>query len=545
GVYPGSHPDELQFIIDHSEATFIVAEDQEQVDKVLELKESLPRIVRVIYWDPKGLWNYDDPWLLDFEDLMDLGRAHEKAHPDDFDRVVEACRGDDLAALYYTSGTTGRPKGVMWTHQGLMSAGENIKDVVPPRKGDDLFCLAPLSWIPEVIMNLLPSMMSGAVVNFPEEPETVPQDLREIGYQIGFIGIQAIQAQISEVQVKIQGAGRLKRLTYDLFTPIALKINAMREKHESPSAWSRFLYFLGYWALYRHLQDNLGYKRARALLTGGSALAPDAFRYFRSIGIPLLNAYGLTEMNPISSQRPGMVSVESAGIAAEGTELRISDSGEVLARGPHMTAGYYKNPEATAELIDHEGWLHTGDAGFINEEGELVIIDRVKDLMTLIDGQVFSPMYIENKLKFSPYIREAVALGNGREFVAALVSIDFMSLGKWAEDNQVVYTTFTDLSQKAEVYELIQSEIVGRVNPDLPPESRIRKFTLLAKELDADDAELTRTRKLRRGFVGERYKEYIDALYGGLTEHTVSFTVKYQDGREASMKSQVRIVTLD
>lgn len=545
GAYPDSSPDELKYIIDHSDASFVVAEDQEQVDKFLELKDDLPKVDRVIYWDPSGLWNYDDPWLLDYGSLLDLGREYESRHPQAFDQAVQACQPEDLAALYYTSGTTGRPKGVMWTHRGLLAAGRNIVAAIPPQEGDDLFCLAPLSWIPEILMNLIPSMMSGAVVNFPEEPETVPQDLREIGYQIGFIGIQAIQAQISEIQVKIRGAGRLKRWTYDLFTPVALKANTMREQGKPIPVLLRFYYFCGYWALFRHLQDHLGYTRARALLTGGSALAPDAFRYFRSIGVPLLNAYGLTEMNPITSQRPGMVSVESAGIPSRDSEVKISEAGEVLARGPQMTAGYYKNPEATAELIDEDGWLHTGDAGFFNEDGELVIIDRVKDLMKLNKGNVFSPMYIENKLKFSPYIREAVALGNGRDFVGALVSIDYVSLGKWAEDHQIVYTTFTDLSQKDEVYDLIKEEVVGRVNPDLPPESRIEKFTLLAKELDADDAELTRTRKLRRSFVSERYKEYIDALYGGESEHTVAFTVKYQDGRETQMQSQVKIINVD
>ncbi|MBW1817953.1 MAG: AMP-binding protein [Deltaproteobacteria bacterium] len=545
GAYPDSNLDELKYIIDHSEATFVVAEDQEQVDKMIELKADLPNIKRVIHWDPKGLWNYDDPWLLGFEDLLAQGREYEDEHPKAFHQAVTSCKSEDLVALYYTSGTTGLPKGAMWTHRGLLAAGANILDVIPPREGDDLFCLAPLSWIPEILMNLIPSMMSGAVVNFPEEPETVPEDLREIGYQIGFIGIQAIQAQISEIQVKILGAGRLKRWTYDLFTPVGLKVNAMREQGKPiPFLW-RFLYFCGYWALYRPIQDSLGYKRARALLTGGSALAPDAFRYFRSIGIPLLNAYGLTEFNPIASQRPGMVSVESAGIASTGSEIKISETGEILARGPQMTIGYYKNPEATAELIDEDGWLHTGDAGFFNEDGELVIIDRVKDLMKLNNGQVFSPMYIENKLKFSPYIREAVSLGNDRDFVSALVSIDYVSLGKWAEDNQIVYTTFTDLSQKDEVYDLIKEEVVGRVNPDLPPESRIKKFTLLAKELDADDAELTRTRKLRRSFVAGRYKEYINALYGGQSEHTVAFTVKLQDGRETEMKSRVKIITVD
>lgn len=281
------------------------------------------------------------------------------------------------------------------------------------------------------------------------------------------------------------------------------------------------------------------------MVTGGSALAPEAFRYFHALGIPLFNAYGQTEMNPITAQKPGTLNVESAGVGLANCEVKISSEGEVLARGTNMSVGYYKDPEATKRMIDEEGWLHTGDAGFLNKDGELVIIDRVKDLMKLKSGAVFSPMYIENKLKFSPYIREAVALGHEREFVAALVSIDYVSVGKWAEDSSIVYTTFTDLSQKAEVYELIKQEIIKGVNSALPDESKIKRFTLLAKELDADDAELTRTRKLRRSFVAERYSQYIEALYGNQKEHTVAFRVKYQDGRETEMRTIVKIITLD
>ena len=545
GVYPDSHPDEAKYIIDHSETSFVVAEDQEQVDKILELKDELPNVKAVIYWDPKGLWNYNYPWLMDFEDVLAMGREFEREHPGSFEDRLEECEEEDLAALYYTSGTTGMPKGVMWTHKGLVISGHRVAEIYSPKEGDDLFCLAPMAWIAEIINNLLPSMMSGAVVNFPEEPETIPSDLREIGYQVGYVGIKGVEAQISEVQVKIMGAGWLKKLTYNLFLPVGIKVNSLREQGKEINLLQRFLYFVGYWVLFRHLQDHLGYKRARILLTGGSALAPDAFRYFRAIGIPLLNAYGMTECNPITAQTPGSLSVESAGSVTSGVEVKISPEGEVLAKSSSMTKGYYKNPEATNNLIDEEGWLHTGDAGFFNDDGELVIIDRVKDLMKLNSGDVFSPMYIENKLKFSPYIGEVVALGHERDFVAALVSIDYGTMGKWAEDHQIIYTTFTDLSQKDEIYDLVKSEILDRVNPDLPQESRIKKFTLLAKELDPDDAELTRTRKLRRAFVGDRYKEYIDALYGGQSEHTVSFMVKFQDGRETEMRSLVKIISLD
>lgn len=544
GCYPDSQPNEIKYVVDHSEATFVICEDQEQVDKLLELKPQFSNIGQVIYWDPKGLWSYKDPWLMDFEEVSALGRNFEQENPGTFEQGLEECNEDDLAAIYYTSGTSGLPKGVMWTHRALVAASECILTINLPREGDDLFCLSPLAWIPELMTNILPSMVCGAIVNFPEEPETVPIDLREIGYQVGFVGIRAIEAQISQIQVKIRGAGWLKRFTYDLFMPWGFRISDLKARGKRPNLLWRLFYLMGYWALFRHLQDHLGYKRSRVLVTGGASLAPDAFNFIHAIGIPLLNAYGLTEMNPISSQKLGMLKGESVGLPVINVEMKISPEGEVLARGPNMSMGYYKDPERTKQIIDEEGWLHTGDAGFINREGELVIIDRVKDLMKLIRGVVFSPLFIENKLKFSPYIKEAVVLGHRRDFVAALVAIDFISLGKWAEDNQIAYTTFTDLSQKKEVYDLIRGEIQKKVNPTLPEESRIRRFTLLAKELDADDAELTRTRKLRRTFVGERYREYIEAVYGDKEEYIIKFRIKYQDGREADIQSPVKIITL-
>jgi long-chain acyl-CoA synthetase len=544
GCYPDSQSSEIKHVIDHSEVNFVVCEDQEQVDKLLELKPELTNIKRVIYWDPKGLWYYEDPWLMDYEEVSELGRTSEQKTPGVFEEGLEKCNEDDLAAIYYTSGTSGLPKGVMWTNRALVAASESILGITFPREGDDFFCLSPLPWIAELMTNILPSMACGAIVNFPEEPETVPIDLREIGYQVGFVGIRAIEAQISEIQVKIRGAGWLKRSTYDLFMPWGFKIIDAKAKAKRPNLLLRLFSLMGYWALFRHLQDHLGYKRSRILVTGGAALAQEAFNFIHAIGIPLLNAYGMTEMNPISSQNLSMVNGDSVGVPVSNVEVKISPEGEVLAKGPNMSLGYYKDPERTKQIIDKEGWLHTGDAGFINEAGELVIIDRVADLMKLARGVGFSPLFIENKLKFSPYIREAVVLGHEREFVAALVAIDFVSLGKWAEDNQIAYTTFTDLSQKKEVYDLIREEIQKKVNPTLPEESRIKRFTLLAKELDADDAELTRTRKLRRKFVGEKYRKYIEALYGNKEEYMIKYRVKYQDGREADIQSLVKIKTL-
>ena len=546
GCYPDSTPDEIKYILDHSGATFVVVEDQEQVDKLLELKDGLSDVKRVIYWDPKGLWNYNDPWLLEFEDVSEMGKSFEESNPGIYEKLAGECKGEELAAIFYTSGTTGLSKGVMLSQQGIVSSGEGFLESAGLREGDDLFCLSPLGWIAELVMNLIPAMMAGSVVNFPEEPDTIPKDLREIGYQAGFVGIKAVEAQVSEIQVKISDAFLLNRMLYSLFIPVGFKMAEAKAKGETPSFFWRVLNQLGYWLLYRPIQDKLGYVRARSLMTGGSALAPDAFRFFRAMGIMLINGYGQTEMTPITAQDPDMkLSVDGAGKALKGVEIMISPDGEILVRGRHMMMGYYKNPQATKETIDKDGWLHTGDAGFFNDDDELIIIDRVKDLATLNNGVAFSPLFIENKLKFSPYIREAVAIGHEKEFVAALISIDFGVVGKWAEDRGVLYTTFMDLSQKQEVYDLIRGDIIKRVNPTLPTESLINKFTLLPKELDADDAELTRTRKLRRGFVGERYKEYIDALYGDIDEYTVEFKVKYSDGKESLVRTAVKVVSLE
>lgn len=545
GCYPDSQPNEIKYILDHSGCTFVIVEDQQQVDKLLELKDDLPNIKRVIYWDPKGLWNYDDPWLISFVDVSTMGKEYEKSNPEIFEHVAAECRAEDLAAVFYTSGTTGTSKGVMLSQETWLASSERFGEAECLREGDDLFCLSPLGWIAEHVMNLIPAMINGAVVNFPEEPETVPRDLREIGYEAGFVGIRAIEAQTSDVQVKINDAGFLKRLTYNLFMPVGYRIADVIAKGNKVNLFWQLVGYLGYLLLFRPIKDTLGYLRSRTLLAGGSALAPDAFRYFRALGITLLNAYGLTEMTPVTAQRQDIeLDPESAGVPVKDVEARISESGELLVRGSNMMVGYYKNPEATKAVIGEDGWLHTGDAGFIREQGELVIIDRVKDLMILACGAHFSPMYIENKLKFSPFVREAVILGHERDFVGALISIDFSAVGRWAERHGILYTTFMDLSQKPEIYNLLREDITNRVNKTLPSESAIRRFTLLPKELDADDAELTRTRKLRRGFVSQRYEEFIGALYSDELEHTIRFQIKYADGKETEVQTKVKIINL-
>lgn len=545
GIYQDSSLDEIKYIVKHSGVTFLVVEDQEQVDKMLEIRDEIPQIKHCIFWDPKGLWSYDDPWLLDFYDVLAYGRKLEEEYPGDYERGLGESHPDDPAVLYYTSGTTGVPKGVTWTHRAFLLSAESSSVLEEMHPHDDLFSLSPLAWIAEGILNLIPALMNGAVVNFPEEPSTIPRDLREVGYQTGFIGIGAIQAQVSETQVKISDTSLLKRMAYNLFMPVGYKFaDALAEGKRLSRFW-RLLWNIGYWVLFQQIQDRLGYKRTRRLITGGAALAPDAFRYFHAVGIPLINVYGLTEMDPICGQKIDRLDAESAGVPAMYSEIRIADNGEILARGGFRTAGYYKDPEATSKTIDKGGWLHSGDAGFINDNGELVILDRLKDLMRLNDGTGFAPQYVENKVKFSPFVREAVVVGEGRDYVGALISIDFPICSKWADDHQLIYTTLTDLSQKDELYALIKDDIAKRVNRTLPEGSRIKKFTDLPKELDADDAELTRTRKLRRAFVSQRYKEYIEALYSGEKEYKAKTTVTYRDGRKSEVETTLKIVDVE
>jgi len=545
GIYQDSSLDEIKYIIKHAGATFVVVEDQEQVDKMLEIRSEIPDIKYCIFWDPKGLWNYDDPWLLDFYNVLAYGRKYEEEHPGEYERDLDESHPDDLAALYYTSGTTGVPKGVMYTHRTMLLASEGWAAAEYTQEGDDLFSLTPLAWISDPLGNILPALVHGAVVNIPEEPSTIGQNIREIGYQAGFAGIRAIEAQVSEVQVKISDSGFLQRMVYNLFMPVGYKLADAWAEGKRLSGFWRLLWNIGYWVLFRPLQDRLGYARARALVTGGAALAPDAFRYFHAIGIGLMNGYGLTELTPIAEQRLNRLDAESVGFPTEGYEVRIADNQEILGRSGSLTPGYYKDPEATSRAIDKQGWLHTGDAGFINDNGELVILDRLKDLMRRNDGTGFAPQYIENKLKFSPFVREAVVLGDGRDYLAALISIDFPICSKWADKHQLIYTTFMDLSQKDELDAVIRDDIIKRVNRALPEEAGIKKFTLLPKELDADDAELTRTRKLRRGFISQRYEEYIEALYSGEKERKLKTKVTYRDGRKSEVETLVRIVDVE
>ncbi len=544
GIYQDSSLVEVGYVIDHCDASIIVAEDQEQVDKILEMIDKLPKVRHVVYTDPRGLRTYHHPALLSFEAVEERGRALGKERPGLFEENVAKGSPDDVAIICYTSGTTGSPKGAMLTFRNLLSMALALDEVDPKLSGDEFVSFLPLAWIGEQMMSLSAALAKGFTVNFPEEPDTVTEDIREIGPNVMFAPPRVWESLTSTVQVKIMDTTPFKRFMYERCMPIGEKVADLRfAKKPVPAHW-RLLYRLADLALFRALKDRLGMSNLRTASTGGAALGPDVFRFFHAMGVPLKQIYGQTEIAGISCiHRDDDIAFHSVGKPIPGTEVRIAPEGEILSRSPSVFLGYYKNEEATrAALAD--GWLHSGDAGYLSDDGHLVVIDRLKDVMKLADGTQFSPQFIENRLKFSPYVKEAVVVGKDRPFLTAMVCIDMGIVGKWAEKNKLSYTTYTDLSAKAEVYDLLQRE-VDKVNETLPMAARIHKFVLLYKELDADDEELTRTRKVRRVFVEERYRDVIAALYGDVPEVRIDTTIKFQDGKTAHIRTTLLVRRLE
>ena len=545
GLYQDSNVAEVAYVIDHCDASIVVAEDQEQVDKILEMLEKLPKVRHVVYTDPRGLRKYKHPALLSVEAVQEKGRALARERPGLWEENVARGSADDLAIISYTSGTTGFPKGAMLTFRNLLAMAMSLHEVDPKRPDDEFVSFLPLAWIGEQMMSLSSALAVGFTVNFPEEPETVTDNIREIGPDVMFAPPRVWEALNSTVQVKIMDTTPFKRFMYERCMPIGRKVADLRfEKKPVPLGW-RVLYRLAYWGLFRALKDRLGFTHLRSASTGGAALGPDVFRFFHAMGVPLKQIYGQTEIAGISCiHRDGDIQFHTVGTPIPETEVRISETGEILSRSPSVFQGYYKNEEATRQTVV-DGWLHSGDAGYLAEGGHLVVIDRVKDVMRLADGTQYSPQFIENRLKFSPYVKEAVVVGGKeRPYLTAMLCIDMGVVGKWAERNRISYTTYTDLSAKPEVYDLVQKE-VDEVNKTLPAAARVRKFVLLYKELDADDEELTRTRKVRRAFVEERYREVIAALYGEAPEVAIDTTIKFQDGKTSRIQTTLLVRRLE
>ncbi len=544
GIYQDSVVAEMIYIFNHADVSFIVVEDQEQVDKIIEMWDQLEGVRKVIYYDPKGLRNYSEDFLMYFLDVEELGRQFEQQNPGWFEESIARGKGSDIAILSTTSGTTGHPKLAMLTHDSMLSMGRNLMTVDPLAPEDEFVSFLPLAWIGEQMMVMSCGLLVGFTVNFPEEPETVQHDIREIGPQVMFSPPRIWESLVSQVQVKIEDSTWLKQKLYNWAMPIGYQMADLNFRKEKPSVGMKLKYFLANWLVFQEIKDHLGLRHLKRAYTGGAALGPDVFRFFHALGVNLKQIYGQTEINGIAVvHRDGDIKFQTVGTPIPETDIKIDENGEILMRSPAMMAGYYRNPKGTAEAIK-DGWLYSGDAGYFDEDGHLIVIDRAKDVMTLHDGTKFSPQFIENKLKFSPHIKEAVVFGGDWPFVSAMINIDFPNVGKWAENHHVAYTTYTDLAQKPEVYQLVR-EHVARSNADLPPAARIRRFVLLHKELDADDAELTRTRKVRRKLIAQRYEDIISALYSRTPHVDVDTPITYQDGRTVNIRTRLAIENLD
>jgi long-chain acyl-CoA synthetase len=543
GIFPDSHVDQVKYIIDHSDAVFLMVEDQEQTDKFLELKEACPKVRYVIVDDMKGMRYYDAPLLISLKKVQQMGRDLAGASPGLFEKCVAGLTEDAVAVIAYTSGTTGLPKGAMLTHRNMVKMAASYDQIDPAYPTDNHVSFLPLPWVGEQMTAVSWNLYKGFVVNFPEKIETVAENIREVGPEILFAPPRFWERICSDIQVRIQDAVWIKRLFYKLCMPIGYRAAELRLANNRNNLTLYLLDRICYFLLFRSLKNYFGLGNLRNVYTGGAALGPEIFNLFQALGVNIKQIYGQTETSGISvGHRNGDIKLNTVGKPIPEMEIEISDSGEILSRGPTVFAGYYKNDEATQKALAG-GWLHSGDQGLIDEDGHLVMIDRMKDVMKLADGTKFSPQLIENKLKFSVYISEAVVVGKDRPFVAAMINMDMGNVGKWAESNKITYTTYTDLSQKHEVYELVAVE-VAKINASLPKAAQVRKFVMLHKELDADDDEMTRTRKVRRSFVEDRYSALIEALYGDQERLEVSSEIKYRDGKEFRMQTSVRVKTV-
>ncbi len=546
GVYQDSVVDEVAYLATSANATFIIAEDQEQVDKLLEIWDDLSTVKALIYYDPKGLRNYTMDYLLAFPDVEAMGQTVHQQHPERFEQLIDATQPDDIAIISTTSGTTSKPKLAQITHHNLLSMGEGMTAVDNFRQEHQFVSFLPLAWIGEQMLSVACGMLKGFALNFPEEPETVQIDLREIGPHIMFAPPRIWENYLSQVQVKIEDTDPLKRAFFRWALEQGYRIADKRFAQKPLNLYDRLMQFLLHVVVFTNMLDQLGLRQIKWAYTAGAALGPDVFRFFHAMGVNLKQGYGQTETTGICvMHEDGDIKFQTVGVPVPGATIKIDDSGEILVKGPMCFTGYYQNDEATEETITDDGWVRTGDAGYTDDDGHLIVIDRAKDVMTLHDGTKFSPQFIENKLKFSQYIKEAVVFGGDEyTFIAAMINIDFENVGKWAENNRIGYTTYTDLSQKDAVYDLIRED-VERTNDDLPQAARIRRFLLLHKELDADDAELTRTRKVRRNVVEDRYSDLIDALYSEHNRLDIQSAITYQDGRTQMLDVSLRIDTVD
>jgi long-chain acyl-CoA synthetase len=543
-LFTSSIPKELSVHINRFGSTVVFAQDQEQVDKLIEVRDELGDVRKVIYVDPTGMAFYKDPWLLSFRELLEKGKELDRKNPKLFEEELWKGKKDDVNLMIMTSGTTGIPKLAMLTHACFIDMAFKWIDSAPIEVGDNWISITPPAWIVDQMWGIGVSILSGMVMNFVETQETLSEDYREIGPAITITSSRFWEDLASKIRVKMEDSGWLKRKLYDIGLKKGVEVVEMESKGIPVPIHKRFMRTAFQHMVYRPLLDRVGCLQIKQAVTGGHPISPDVIKFFRAIGLNLKHGYGLTEGGGVFQVQPdGEVRPETVGKPLPTTEVRIGEDNEVLVRSPSLFIGYYKDEEATRKAL-RDGWLHTGDAGHIDEEGHLIIIGRKEEIMRLKGGDAFSPDFIETRLKFSPYIKEAVVFGEGREWVAGLICIDFGNVGSWAEARMIPYTTYTDLSQDPAVEELILSE-VRRINNELPKPMRLRKITLLYKMLDADDEELTRTGKVRRKFVQEKYIDIIEAMYGEKKEIQVTGKVQYRDGHVGTITTNVRILDVE
>lgn len=549
GIFTDVTPKEVQYVVAHSDATFVLAGDQEQCDRLLAVQEELPLVRRVIYWDDRGLWNYHNPWLMDFREVQALGRALHTQAPGRFEAAIAEGRGTDPAMFCYTSGTTGLPKGAVISHANFIYVAHAFHEVEHLRPTDNYVSFIPMAWIGGAALDLGPHCTHGVILNFAEDPETVQQNIREIAPDTILYNSRLWENLVASIQVRMLDASWWNQALYRLFLPVGYRVATYRLNRQTvPLLW-RLLYALGRVAIFHPMLSQYGLHRARTAYTAGAALSPDVVRFFLALGLPLRQIYGSTEVTGGAiAHRPGQIKVETLGVPLPGARVKIAPNGEILLASPGLFVGYHKDPAATEAALyrDEEGvaWFRTGDAGLIDADGHLVYLDRLKDMIELGSGERYSPQYIEGRLKFSPYISHCMTVGDRtRGYVAALITIDYDNVGRWAEKRGLAYTTYTDLAQKPEVYALVR-QAVEQVNATLPPAARVRKFVLMHKEFDADEGEMTRTRKLRRAFLAQRYADIVEALYDGRSAVPVSAAVHYRDGRVATVNTTLRIESL-
>ena len=540
-LYQDAAADELVYVLEHAEAGVVIAEDQEQVDKILSIRARLPKLRLIVYEDARGMFHYRDDALCSFESVETRGREFGAQHPGHVEAEIAKGRPEDIALLCYTSGTTGRPKGAMLSHANLIASGTAFLASTDLQPGDDWLAYLPMAWIGDGVYTLVLQTMVGFACNCPESPETVQRDLRELGPSAFLAAPRIWENLLTQIQVKASDASWLKRRTFETLRDKAIEAELLRADGKPVPAGLRAILAIGEFLVYGPVRDQIGLRRARWCLTGGAPLGADTFRFFRAFGVNLKQVYGSTELSAFVSVQPDTeANPNTVGPPGPGIEVRIAENGEVLVRGANVFRGYHRQEDATREAIDADGWFHTGDAGFIDPQGHLAIIDRANDVGKLADGTPFAPQFVENKLKFSPYIGEAISFGNDREQVTAMIAIALAPVGNWAERQGLAYSGYQDLTQKPEVRGLIRAEI-EKCNRGLLASTRVRRFLLLAKDFDADDAEVTRTRKLRRRVIAEKYASVIDALYGGAAETEIATEVTYEDGQRATVRAKVAI----